>query len=96
MTHAHISLVTLGVTDVPRAARFYEAMGFDRKMRDAPEHEVAFFDAGPVALSLYVVSGLARDAGFAPDSETCRPFAARRSPGIAKAKPRSMRSWRAR
>jgi uncharacterized protein len=66
MPHARISLVTLGVTDVPRAARFYEAMGFSRKMRGAPEHEVAFFDAGPVALSLYVVSGLARDAGFAP------------------------------
>ena len=37
MPHAHISLVTLGVTDVPRAARFYEALGFERKMRGAPE-----------------------------------------------------------
>ena len=68
MPNAHISLVTLGVTDVPRAARFYEALGFKRKMRAAPESEVAFFDAGTVALSLYAVSGLARDAGFAPDT----------------------------
>jgi uncharacterized glyoxalase superfamily protein PhnB len=69
MPHAHISLVTLGVADVPRAARFYEALGFVRKMRGAPEHEVAFFDAGTLALSLYAVSGLARDAGFPPDAK---------------------------
>jgi catechol 2,3-dioxygenase-like lactoylglutathione lyase family enzyme len=73
MPHAHISLVTLGVSDVKRAARFYEALGFERKMRGAPESEVAFFDAGTLALSLYAVSGLARDAGFAPD-ETPSPF----------------------
>lgn len=66
MPHAHISLVTLGVTDVSRAARFYEALGFTRKVRGAPESEVAFFEAGPVVLSLYVVNGLRQDAGF-PD-----------------------------
>jgi uncharacterized protein len=69
MPHAHISLITLGVADVPRAARFYEALGFRRKMRDAPADEVAFFDAGTLALSLYAVDGLARDAGFAPDTK---------------------------
>ncbi len=68
MPHAHISLITLGVADVPRAARFYEALGFRRKMKAAPENEVAFFDAGTLALSLYAVSGLASDAGFAPDT----------------------------
>jgi len=68
MPHAHISLVTLGVSDVTRAARFYEALGFARKVRGAPESEVAFFEAGPVALSLYVVSGLAKDAGFPDDT----------------------------
>jgi uncharacterized protein len=36
-------------------------------MHGAPQNEVAFFDAGGVALSLYVMSGLAADAGFAPD-----------------------------
>jgi uncharacterized glyoxalase superfamily protein PhnB len=69
MPHAHVSLITLGVTDVPRAARFYEALGFTRKMKAAPESEVAFFDAGTLALSLYVVSGLARDAGFPPETK---------------------------
>ncbi len=69
MPHAHITLVTLGVTDVPRAARFYEAMGFQRKMRSAPDTEVAFFDAGAVALSLYLMSGLAADSGYATDAQ---------------------------
>ncbi|MGD9923431.1 MAG: VOC family protein [Pseudorhodoplanes sp.] len=64
MPHAHISLITLGVTDVPRAARFYEALGFERKVRGAPQDTVAFFNAGTLALSLYSVSGLAQDAGF--------------------------------
>jgi uncharacterized glyoxalase superfamily protein PhnB len=68
MPHAHVSLITLGVSNVSRAAQFYEALGFKRKMREAPESEVAFFDAGTLALSLYVISGLARDAGFAPDT----------------------------
>ena len=69
MPRAHISLLTLGVGDVSRAARFYEALGFTRKMRAAPESEVAFFDAGTIALSIYRMSGLARDAGYAPDTK---------------------------
>jgi catechol 2,3-dioxygenase-like lactoylglutathione lyase family enzyme len=68
MPPAHISLITLGVSDVPRAARFYEVLGFSRRMRGAPEREVAFFDAGTLALSLYSVSGLARDAGLPPET----------------------------
>lgn len=72
MPHAHISLITLGVADVPRAARFYEALGFVRKVRAAPESKVAFFDAGTLALSLYAISGLARDAGFPPDTKPSR------------------------
>ncbi len=69
MPHAHISLITLGVGDVSRAAKFYEALGFRRRLRAAPESEVAFFDAGTIALSLYAISGLAGDAGFAPDAK---------------------------
>lgn len=69
MQHAHISLITLGVSDVPRAARFYETLGFQRKMRSAPEREVAFFDAGTLPLSLYVMSGLAGDAAFATETK---------------------------
>lgn len=69
MPHAHISLITLGVSDISRAAKFYEALGFRRMMRAVPESEVAFFDAGTIALSLYAMSGLAGDAGFPPDTK---------------------------
>ena len=69
MPHAHISLVTLGVTDVPRAARFYEALGFKRKMRARRRARSLSSMPAPLALSLYVVSGLARDAGFPPDTQ---------------------------
>jgi uncharacterized protein len=64
--HAHLSLVTLGVSDVARAAAFYEQLGFRRKMRKS--EGVAFFEAGPVVLSLYTNDGLAGDAGLAADT----------------------------
>ena len=38
-----ISLVTLGVTDLPRARSFYEAMGWSNAQQ--PDHEVCFFQA---------------------------------------------------
>jgi uncharacterized protein len=60
--HAHVSLITLGVADVARAARFYEQLGFKRKMRKADG--VAFFEAGAVALSLYGKDALASDSGL--------------------------------
>lgn len=57
-----LHLVTLGVDDVARAARFYEALGMKRHMRGADG--VAFFDAGGAALSLYGRGALAKDAGL--------------------------------
>lgn len=57
-----LHLVTLGVEDVARAARFYEALGMQRHMRGA--EGVAFFDAGGAALSLYGRDALAKDAGL--------------------------------
>jgi catechol 2,3-dioxygenase-like lactoylglutathione lyase family enzyme len=63
--HAHLSLVTLGVSDVARAAAFYEKLGFKRRMPKA--EGVAFFDAGPVVLSLYGSEGLAGDADIATE-----------------------------
>lgn len=60
--HAHVSLVTLGVADVARAAKFYERLGFRRKMKNTDG--VAFFEAGPVVLSLYGGDALASDAGI--------------------------------
>src|SRR5262245_40401813 len=55
-----VSLITLGVTDVARAAKFYEALGMKRGLRAADG--VAFFEAGGVVLSLFGRADLAKDA----------------------------------
>ena len=57
-----ISIVTLGVDDLDRAARFYGAMGLERneKISDG----VAFFQMGGMILALWPREELARDAGL--------------------------------
>jgi catechol 2,3-dioxygenase-like lactoylglutathione lyase family enzyme len=57
-----LHLVTLGVADVERAAKFYEALGMKRQVKKA--EGVAFFDAGGVVISLYGREALERDAGL--------------------------------
>ena len=57
-----LSLVTLGVTDVSRARRFYEALGW----RGQEVEETVFFQAGGMALVLWSRAKLAADAGV-PD-----------------------------
>jgi catechol 2,3-dioxygenase-like lactoylglutathione lyase family enzyme len=59
-TDLRLSLVTLGVEDVERAARFYEALGMKRRMRKF--EGVAFFDAGGVVFGLFGRADLAKDA----------------------------------
>jgi catechol 2,3-dioxygenase-like lactoylglutathione lyase family enzyme len=61
-TAFRLHLITLGVDDLARATRFYEALGMKRHMSGA--EGVAFFDAGGVVLSLYGRGDLARDAGL--------------------------------
>ena len=56
-----LSLITLGVADLADSIRFYEALGWKRSVRAA--EGVAFFQLGPIALSLYPVEALAHDAG---------------------------------
>jgi predicted lactoylglutathione lyase len=56
-----LTVVTLGVRDVPASARFYEALGFERKVR-ATGDEIAFFAAGGVVLALWDWDKLAEDA----------------------------------
>lgn len=57
-----LHLVTLGVTDLERARRFYRAMG----LRPGPaEDSVAFFHTGNVVIGLYLRPLLAADAGLA-------------------------------
>ena len=50
-----ISLVTLGVTDLPRARTFYETLGW-RGARQ-PDDEVCFFQAGGLVFGLWTALG---------------------------------------
>lgn len=57
---AHLSLVTLGVADLARSIAFYEALGFQRKVRGA--EGVGFFQAGACAFGVFPHNELAKDA----------------------------------
>jgi catechol 2,3-dioxygenase-like lactoylglutathione lyase family enzyme len=65
-----ISLITLGVADLARATAFYEALGWPRRLRAA--EGVAFFQLGPLGLSLFPNADLAEDAGVAPGGKGFR------------------------
>ena len=54
-----VSLVTLGVTDLERAERFYAALGWDRGNDD---DEVVFFQCGGMVLALWDRGALAEDS----------------------------------
>jgi predicted lactoylglutathione lyase len=55
-----LTVVTLGVRDFQASLTFYEALGFQRKVR-ATGDEVAFLDAGGVVLALWHWNSLAED-----------------------------------
>ena len=57
-----LSLVTLGVADLGRSLRFYEALGWRRGNKQA---EVAFFQLNGMVLALWSRSALAEDAKLA-------------------------------
>ena len=60
-----VSLITLGVADLERAATFYEALGWQR----APGAEgVIAFDLLGQTLGLYPLEALAEDIGVDPSS----------------------------
>jgi catechol 2,3-dioxygenase-like lactoylglutathione lyase family enzyme len=54
-----LSMVTLGVADLDRARRFYEALGW---RRHGDQAEVVFFQAGGMVLGLWSRESLAEDA----------------------------------
>jgi predicted lactoylglutathione lyase len=55
-----VSVITLGVADLARARRFYEAIGW--KTGAAPDDDVVFFQAGEMVLALWDRSRLAEDS----------------------------------
>jgi hypothetical protein len=60
-----LSLVTLGVSDLGRARRFYESLGWVSGA--APEDDVVFFPAGGTIVALWDRARLAEDT-VVPDS----------------------------
>ncbi len=58
-----ISLITLGVRDVAASAAFYERLGWQRS--SVSEEGVAFFQLGPLVLSLFGRDALLADARLA-------------------------------
>jgi hypothetical protein len=56
-----VSLITLGVADVGRARRFYEALGW--KTGAGPGDDVVFFQAGDMIVALWDRANLAQDSG---------------------------------
>lgn len=63
---ARVSFITLGVGDVGRSRRFYEALGFTAS--PASQDAITFFDLGGIVLSLFGRTALAEDVGV-PVSE---------------------------
>ena len=55
-----MSLVTLGVSDLARSRRFYEALGWESGA--APSDDVVFFQAGDMVLALWDRGRLAEDS----------------------------------
>ncbi|MDV7144498.1 VOC family protein [Tropicimonas sp. TH_r6] len=62
-----VSLITLGVADLERAARFYEALGWEREA--SPDGVIAFNLLGQT-LGLYPLDKLAEDIGVPLESLT--------------------------
>lgn len=60
MVKQRVNLVTLGVTDLPRARAFYEAIGWTTGAE--PGEDVVFFQAGDMVLALWDRGRLAEDS----------------------------------
>jgi predicted lactoylglutathione lyase len=56
-----LSLITLGVSDLPAARAFYEALGWTSGA--APADDVVFFQAGGMIVALWDRQKLAEDSG---------------------------------
>ena len=69
-----ISLITLGVENLERAQLFYETLGWKRS-KASVAGEVAFYQAGGLALGLWSWRNLAEDAGVEATGEGFRRLA---------------------
>ena len=55
-----VSVITLGTTDLARARRFYEALGWETGAE--PDDDVVFFQAGDMVVALWDRDRLAQDS----------------------------------
>lgn len=55
-----VNVITLGVGDLERSRRFYEALGW--KTNAAPDDDVVFFQAGEMVVALWDRARLAEDS----------------------------------
>jgi catechol 2,3-dioxygenase-like lactoylglutathione lyase family enzyme len=55
-----LSLITLGVANVERSRKFYEALGWEGR---SPDDDVVFFQAGGMIVALWDRAKLAEDSG---------------------------------
>src|SRR3954463_12721889 len=60
-----LHLITLGVTDLARSRRFYEAV-FGWTVSSASQDDVGFFKSGGAVVALYPLEKLADDAAVSP------------------------------
>ncbi len=60
-----VSIIALGVADLARARRFYEALGF--AAGPGSSENIVFFQVGPLVLSLFPRTLLAEDAEVPDD-----------------------------
>lgn len=67
---ARISFITLGVTDLIRATRFYEEC-LELPRLNSPSF-VSFFQLGTIRLALWARESLAADAGMLPEGSGFR------------------------
>ncbi len=58
-----LSIVTLGVSDLARSRKFYEALGW--RAANVKSDAIVFFQLGGIALALFGRADLAKDAGIA-------------------------------
>lgn len=62
-----LSLITLGVEDLPKSVEFYEALGWEVG-NDWKTQDVAFFQAGGMGFALWSREELAKDSGIKKDN----------------------------
>lgn len=93
-----VSVVTLGVSDLARARRFYEALGWAGAVQ--PDAEVCFFQVGGMVLSLWTalgggdgVPGVELAVNLAGPADVDAVMAEARAAGAREVRPAGPTDW---